>query len=62
MEFITDIFSLDKSSSVTFNLVGTRLPNNPNLFFSFKAKYEANDTKKFLNSGKSASLTKTGYC
>lgn len=38
MDFSTDIFSLDKPSSVTFNLVGTRLPNNHDLFFRSKQK------------------------
>ena len=38
MEFTTDIFSLDKPSSVTFNLVGTRLPNNHDLYFRSKQK------------------------
>ena len=38
MDFTTDIFSLDKPSSVTFNLVGTRLPNNHDLFFCTKQR------------------------
>ena len=38
MEFTTDIFSLAKPSSVSFNLVGTRLPNNQDLFFRSKQK------------------------
>ena len=38
MEFTTDIFSLDKPSSVKFNLVGTRLPNNHDLYFRSKQR------------------------
>ena len=38
MEFTTDIISLDKPSSVTFNLAGTRLPNNHDLYFRSKQK------------------------
>lgn len=38
MDFSTDIFSLDKPSSVTSNLVGTRPPNNHDLFFRSKQK------------------------
>ena len=38
MEFTTDIFSLDTPSSVPFKLVGTRLPNNHDLFFRSKQK------------------------
>lgn len=38
MDFTTDILSLDKPSSVTFNLVGSRLPNNHDLFFRSKQK------------------------
>lgn len=38
MDFSTDIFSLDKPSKVTFNLVGAKLPNNHDLFFRAKQK------------------------
>ena len=38
MEFTTDIFSLDKPLSVSFKLVGTRLPNNHDLFFRSKQR------------------------
>ena len=38
LKFTTDIFSLDKPSSVTFRLSGTKLPNNHDLFFRSKQK------------------------
>ena len=36
MKFSTDIFALDKPSNVKFNLVGTALPTNNDLYFRTK--------------------------
>ena len=47
MEFTTDMFLLDKPSSVTFNLVGTRLPNNHD-FFAQNKKSLSNSIQRLV--------------
>lgn len=37
MEFMNNIFALDKPSSVKFELAGTKLPGGNDIFFSLKA-------------------------
>ena len=36
MKFMNDIFTLDKPSSVKFELVGTKLPSSNDIFFRSK--------------------------
>lgn len=38
MDFNTDIFSLDRPSKVTFNLVGSKLPNSNDVYFRAKQR------------------------
>lgn len=38
MDFSTDIFSLDRLSKVTFNLVGSKLPNSNDVYFRAKQR------------------------
>ena len=35
MEFSTDVFSLDRPSKVKFDLVGSKLPNNNDVYFTY---------------------------
>lgn len=38
MEFSTDVFSLDRPSKVKFDLVGSKLPNNNDVYFRAKQR------------------------
>ena len=38
MDFNTDIFSLDRPSKVTFNLVGSKLPSSNDVYFRAKQR------------------------
>lgn len=38
MEFSTDVFSLDRPSKVKFDLVGSKLPNNTDVYFRAKQR------------------------
>lgn len=38
MDFINDVFSLEKPTKVSFSLIGAKLPNNHDIFFRAKQK------------------------
>ena len=43
MDFNTDIFSLDRPSKVTFNLVGSKLPNRKEKYIKLSRVFELVD-------------------
>ena len=43
MDFNTDIFSLDRPSKVTFNLVGSKLPNSKEKYIKLSRVFELVD-------------------